>query len=83
LRGAGATGLSSIGLGSDPLIAGAAGAAGLAVGAMSVIRGKRKKAARLLEESPVAYLYRMEQDLKPADLWSWIKQRAMRLTLNV
>ena len=38
LRGAGATGLSSIGLGSDPLIAGAAGAAGLAVGAMSVIR---------------------------------------------
>jgi hypothetical protein len=83
LGGAGATGLSSIGLGSDPLIAGAAGAAGLAVGAMSVIRGKRKKAARLLEESPVAYLYRMEQDLKPADLWSWIKQRAMRLTLNV
>jgi hypothetical protein len=83
LPGAGAGGLSSIGLGSDPVIAGAVGAAGLAVGAMSVIRGKRKAAARLLDESPVSYLYQMEQNLKPVDLWSSIKQRALRLTLNV
>ncbi len=75
-----ATGLTTIGLAVNPVVA---GTAGLAFGAMSILRDQRKAAARVLEESPVSYLYRMEQDLKPADLWSRIKQRAMRLTLNV
>jgi hypothetical protein len=55
----------------------AAGAAGLALGAIPVLRDKRKSAVDALKASPVSYLYRMEQNLKPIDLWSWVKQRSL------
>ena len=48
-----ATGLTTIGLVVDPVIA---GTAGLAFGAMSILRDKRKAAAQLLEKSSVSYL---------------------------
>jgi hypothetical protein len=72
--------VTTLGLSINPIVA---GAAGLALGAVPIIRDKRKIATGILEKSPVSYLYRMEQDLKPADLWGWIKQRAVKLTLNV
>jgi Family of unknown function (DUF6236) len=75
-----ATWVTTLGLAVNPVLA---GAGGLALGAVPILRDKRKTATEILEKSTVSYLYRMEQDLKPADLWSWIKQRAIRLTLNV
>ena len=75
-----ATWVTTLGLAVNPVVA---GAAGFALGAVPIFRDKRKTATEILEKSTVSYLYRMEQDLKPADLWSWIKKEAIRLTLNV
>jgi hypothetical protein len=71
---------TALGLAVNPVVA---GTAGLALGAVPIFRDKRKAARKVLAESPVSYLYRMEQDLKPVDLWGWVKQRAMKLTLDV
>jgi len=61
----------------------AAGAAGLAVGVMTTLRDKRKQALGALRASPVSYLYRIEQDLAPKDLWGWVKQGTQRFALGV
>jgi hypothetical protein len=61
----------------------AAGAAGLAVGVMSTLRDRRKQALGALRASPVSYLYRMEQDLAPKDLWGWVRHGAQRFALGV
>ncbi|CAD5371121.1 conserved hypothetical protein [Rubrivivax sp. A210] len=61
----------------------AAGAAGLAVGVMSTLRDKRKEALGALRGSPVSYLYRMEQDLAPKDVWGWVRHGAHRFALGV
>jgi len=61
----------------------AAGAAGIAVGVMTTLRDKRKLALGALRASPVSYLYRMEQDLAPKDLWGWVRQGAQRIALGV
>ena len=74
-----ATAAAIAGLSLNPIVA---GAAGLTLGAIPVFRDKRKAARDALKASPVSYLYRMEQDLKPADLWSWVKQRSLKLALN-
>jgi len=49
----------------------------------SVIRDKQKDAKKTLGAAEVSYLYRMEQDLKPKDLLSWVKQGLLRFALNV
>jgi len=61
----------------------AAGAAGLAVGVMTTLRDKRKQALGALRGSPVSYLYRMEQDLAPKDLWGRVRHGAQRFALGV
>lgn len=61
----------------------AAGTAVVAFGAIPVFRAKRKEAQELLDGSEVSYLYRMEQDLKPMDLWSKIKQRLLEFELGI
>ena len=61
----------------------AAGAAGLAVGVMNTLRDKRKQALGALRASPVSYLYRLEQDLAPKDLWARVRQGARRFALGV
>jgi hypothetical protein len=60
----------------------AAGTAGIALAAIPVLRDKRKQAGEVLKDSPVSYLYRMEQDLKPLDLLGWIKQRTLQFALD-
>jgi len=60
----------------------AAGTAALALGVIPALRDKRKAAKEALKASPVSYLYRMEQDLKPMDLWSRVKQRSLQFALN-
>jgi hypothetical protein len=61
----------------------AAGAAGLALGVIPTLRDKRKQALGALRESPVSYLYRMEHELAPKDLWSWVKQGTQRFALGL
>lgn len=61
----------------------AAGTAALALGAIPVLRDKQKAAREALQTSSASYLYRMEQDLKPMDLWNRIKQRSLQFALNV
>jgi len=61
----------------------AAGAAGLAVGVISTLRDKRKQALGALRASPVSYLYRIEQDLAPRDLWARVRQAARQFALGV
>ncbi|HYD40221.1 MAG TPA: DUF6236 family protein [Anaeromyxobacter sp.] len=61
----------------------AAGVAGLALGAIPALRDKRKTARQELKASPVSFLYRMEQDLAPKDVWSWIKQKSVQFALGV
>jgi hypothetical protein len=50
---------------------------------MSTLRDKRKQALGALRASPVSYLYRMEQDLAPSDLWGRIKRGTRRFALGV
>lgn len=61
----------------------AAGTAGLALAAIPALREKRKAAKEALKASQVTYLYRMEQNLKPLDLWSSIKQRLLQFALDI
>lgn len=61
----------------------AAGTAGLALAAIPSLRDKRKAAREALKASQVSYLYRMEQDLKPLDLWSKIKKRSLQFALDI
>lgn len=61
----------------------AAGAAGLAIGVMTTLRDKRKEVLGALRASPVSYLYRIEQDLAPKDLWGWVKHGTQRFALGV
>jgi len=68
------------GLALNPI---AAGTAGLALGVIPALRSKQKEARDILKASPVSYLYRMEQDLAPKDLWGWIKQRSQQFALNI
>ena len=54
----------------------AAGAAGLALGVIPALRDRRKAANDALRASPVSYLYRLERDPAPKDMWGWVRQRA-------
>jgi hypothetical protein len=60
-----------------------AGVAGFALGVVPMLRDKRKQALGALRESPVSYLYRMEQDLAPKDLRGWVTQGAQRFVLGI
>ena len=60
-----------------------AGATGIALGAIPALRDKQKAAKGALRTSEVSFLYRIEQDLKPMDLWSWVKQRSREFALNI
>jgi len=71
--------IATAGLSLNPI---AAGTAGLALGIIPALRDKRKSAKEALNASPVSYLYRMEQDLKPMDLWGWVKHRASQFVLG-
>lgn len=61
----------------------AAGTAALAFGAIPALRDKQKGAQEALRASPVSYLYRMEQNLKPMDMLSRVKQRSLEFALNI
>ena len=50
---------------------------------MNTLRDKRKQALGALRASPVSYLYRLEQDLAPKDLWARVRQGARRFALGV
>ena len=71
---------TTMGLTMNPV---AAGAAGLAFGAIPVVRDKQKGAKKALRAAEVSYLYRMEQDLTPKDLFGRVKQGLVRFALNV
>jgi hypothetical protein len=66
-----------------PLNAVAAGTAGLAMGIIPVLRDKQKAAQEAIKASPASYLYRIEQNLKPMDLWERIKKLPVRFALKV
>jgi hypothetical protein len=61
----------------------AAGAAGVALGAIPVLWDKRKAAQAALKTSPLSYLYRMEQDLQPKDLWARVQQKTRAFALGI
>jgi uncharacterized protein DUF6236 len=61
----------------------AAATAAVALGVIPVLRDKHKAATEALKASPMSFLYRMEQDLKPMDLWSKVKQRSLQFTLGI
>ena len=61
----------------------AAGIAGLALGAIPALRDKRKSAHDALRSSPVTFLYRLEKELTPLDLWGWIKQRSQQFAFGI
>ncbi|MGE0887368.1 MAG: DUF6236 family protein [Blastocatellales bacterium] len=61
----------------------AAGTAGLALAAIPALRDKRKSAREALKSSPVSYLYRIEQNLAPLDMWDRIKQRSLQFALGI
>jgi hypothetical protein len=71
---------TSMGLTLNPV---ASGVSGLAFGAILVIRDKQKDAKKELGASEVSYLYRMEQDLTPKDLFGRVKQGLVRFALKV
>jgi hypothetical protein len=73
-------GQAALGVSLDPI---AAATAAIALGAIPVIRDKRKEARDALQGSPVSYLYRMEQNLEPKKLWGRVKQGALQFALNV
>lgn len=65
-----------------PFNAIAAGAATVAVGAIAALKDKRKTAQEALEASPMTYLYRMERDLAPKELWERVRRRALEFALG-
>ena len=75
-----AAGAAALSLTLNPI---AAGTAGLALGAIPSLRDKRKAARKTLKESTVSFLYKMEQDLKPIDLWGKVKNRALQFALGI
>lgn len=74
-----AAAVSASGLVAHPI---ASGAAGLALGAIPYFRDKRKVLRDAASGSPVSYLYRMEQELKPKDLWGRVSQRAAQFAFG-
>lgn len=60
----------------------AAGAATVAVGVIAALRDKRKVAQETMKNSPMTYLYRMEQDLAPKEMWDWVRHRALGFGLG-
>ena len=70
----------SLGLAVEPI---SAGMAGLALALIPVIRSKQKEMEKQYRSSPAAYLLRMEENLAPATLLSWIQQRARQFCFGV
>ena len=60
----------------------AAGTAAVALAAIPMMLSKRNTARDELSKSPVAYRYRMEQDLQPKDLQGWCRQGLQRFALG-
>jgi len=56
----------------DPAGAILAGASGIALGLTSVYLDKRKATQEAMQKSPAAYLLRLEKELQPSGLISWI-----------
>lgn len=66
-----------------PLNAIALAGASVALAAIPMLRTKRDATKKELGDSPVAYLYRMEQDLQPIELRNWCMNALRRFTLGV
>lgn len=66
---------ATLGLTLNPV---AAATAGLAWGLIPVLRDKRKLMKDALRSSPVSYLMRVEQDLRPQTLKTWVWESARR-----
>lgn len=64
-----------IGMALNPLIT-AAGAIALAV--LKIVGDKHKKNERALQSSPTTYLLRLEKELKPKELLSWVPGNAVK-----
>ena len=77
-----ATAVAALGVFTAVLNPIAAGTAALALGAIPVLRDKQKAAKEALKTSDVAYLYRMEHDLQPRDLWNRVKGHLRDFALN-
>ncbi len=75
-----ATGAAALGLAVNPLLA---AGGGLALGLIPVIRDKQKQAREAVKSSPAAWLMRVEENLKPATLTSWVSTSARRFILGV
>lgn len=56
---------------------------GLTVGAVNVVRDKRKEAQRAVDASPVSYLYRLDKELASHDLWTDMKNWTRSMALGV
>lgn len=59
------------------------GYSGSAWGLIPVLRDKRKTMKEALRSSPVAYLMRVEEELKPQTLKNWIWQGARKFCFDV
>lgn len=70
----------ALGLTLNPL---AAALAGIAWGLIPVLRDKRKIMKETLRSSPVAYLMRVEEELKPQTLKNWIWRDARKFCFDV
>jgi hypothetical protein len=74
---AGGIGMSGLGVNGV-----AVGTAAVALAAIPMMLSKRNAARDELGKSPVAYLYRMEQDLQPKDLQGWCRRGLQRFALG-
>jgi hypothetical protein len=74
---------ATIGLTGNPVFSILVGVGGLALGLIPVIRDKQKEIEKIYRSSPAAYLLRMEENLAPAKLRSWIGQRARQFRFGV
>jgi hypothetical protein len=66
-----------------PVLAGVVAAGALAYSIVPAIRSKRAEARREEAGSPVGYLLRVEEELQPKALTSWIGQRIRQFILGV
>jgi hypothetical protein len=73
-----AQGAALLGVAANPI---AAFGAGAALGAIPVLRDRRK-IQRELKTAPVAYLVRVEEDLEPSTLLQWIRNAAEKFGIR-
>lgn len=75
-----ATGAAAVGLAVNPLLA---AGGGLALSLIPAIRDKQKQAREAVKSTHAAWLMRVEEDLKPATLTSWVSTSARQFILGV